>query len=93
MSAPDIQPPTKKRKRMHYACVECNRRKHKCDRKIPCGPCTQRGISDSCRPFEDGDEHGDLRERLARVEHILDGLLSREKATGQQVSRSAPESS
>ncbi|KAB5589336.1 Fungal specific transcription factor domain containing protein [Ceratobasidium theobromae] len=78
MNAPDSQPPTKKRKRMHYACVECNRRKHKCDRKIPCGPCTQRGIADGCRPFEDGDEHGDLRARLSRVEHLLDGLLARE---------------
>ncbi|CAE6437115.1 unnamed protein product [Rhizoctonia solani] len=94
MSAPpDVQPPTKKRKRMHYACVECNRRKHKCDRKIPCGPCTQRGISDTCRPFEDGDEHGDLRARLSRVEHILDGLLTREKGAGQQTSPPAPESS
>ncbi|CAE6342058.1 unnamed protein product [Rhizoctonia solani] len=77
MSAPpDIQPPAKKRKRMHYACVECNRRKHKCDRKIPC----------------DGDEHGDLRARLSRVEHILDGLLAREKV-GQQATPPAPESS
>ncbi|KAJ1303623.1 hypothetical protein OPQ81_011805 [Rhizoctonia solani] len=94
MSAPpDIQPPAKKRKRMHYACVECNRRKHKCDRKIPCGPCTQRGIADACRPFEDGDEHGDLRARLTRVEHILEALLSREKATGQRLNPAAPESS
>ncbi|ELU39608.1 fungal specific transcription factor domain-containing protein [Rhizoctonia solani AG-1 IA] len=91
---PDIHPPTKKRKRMHYACVECNRRKHKCDRKIPCGPCTQRGIADACRPFEDGDEHGDLRARLSRVEHILDGLLAREKVGEQlQVTPPGPESS
>ncbi|CAE6442569.1 unnamed protein product [Rhizoctonia solani] len=91
MSAPpDNQPPVKKRKRMHYACVECNRRKHKCDRKIPCGPCTQRGIADTCRPFEDGDEHGDLRARLSRVEHLLDGLLAREKVT---TNSSAPDSS
>ncbi|KAG8712006.1 hypothetical protein FRC11_001250 [Ceratobasidium sp. 423] len=88
----DIQPPTKKRKRMHYACVECNRRKHKCDRKIPCGPCTQRGIADSCRPFEDGDEHGDLRARLSRVEHLLEGILAREKSAGR-VNPPAPDSS
>ncbi|KAG9075293.1 hypothetical protein FS749_013041 [Ceratobasidium sp. UAMH 11750] len=80
MSATDQ--PTKKRKRMHYACVECNRRKHKCDRKIPCAPCVQRGLADACRPFEDGDEHGDLRARLARVEHLLDGLISRENEPG-----------
>ncbi|KAF8600757.1 hypothetical protein BDV93DRAFT_608515 [Ceratobasidium sp. AG-I] len=74
MSPPPGQPATKKRKRMHYACVECNRRKHKCDRKIPCAPCVQRGIAESCRPFEDGDEHGDLRTGLVLVE----GLLARE---------------
>ncbi|QRW06950.1 Fungal specific transcription factor domain [Ceratobasidium sp. AG-Ba] len=76
------QPTAKKRKRMHYACVECNRRKHKCDRKIPCAPCVQRGIADSCRPFEDGDEHGDLRARLGRVEQLLDSLLARENNVG-----------
>ncbi|KAG9080714.1 hypothetical protein FRC06_006231 [Ceratobasidium sp. 370] len=80
MSATDQ--PTKKRKRMHYACVECNRRKHKCDRKIPCAPCVQRGLADACRPFEDGDEHGDLRARLARVEHLLDSLIARENHPG-----------
>ncbi|KAF8600446.1 hypothetical protein BDV93DRAFT_546391 [Ceratobasidium sp. AG-I] len=78
MSPPPDQPATKKRKRMHYACVECNRRKHKCDRKIPCAPCVQRGIAESCRPFEDGDEHGDLRTRLVRVEQLVEGLLARE---------------
>ncbi|KAG8729716.1 hypothetical protein FRC10_003499, partial [Ceratobasidium sp. 414] len=73
MSATDQ--PTKKLKRMHYACVEC-------DRKIPCAPCVQRGLADSCRPFEDGDEHGDLRARLARVEHLLDSLIACDKDTG-----------
>ncbi|KAG8732954.1 hypothetical protein FRC12_019025 [Ceratobasidium sp. 428] len=92
MSAND-QPMTKKRKRMHYACVECNRRKHKCDRKIPCAPCVQRGIADSCRPFEDGDEHGDLRARLSRVEHLLDGLISREDTGPGPISIAGPERS
>ncbi|KAG8727926.1 hypothetical protein FRC10_005463, partial [Ceratobasidium sp. 414] len=67
--------PTKKLKRKHYACVECNRRKHKCDRKIPCAPCVQRGLADSCRPFEDGDEDGDLHA-------CLDSLIACDKATG-----------
>ena len=64
----------RKRKRVHYSCAECHRRKHKCDRKIPCKPCVDRGIGEECRPFEEGDQHGDVRDRVTRLEDIVEGL-------------------
>ncbi len=64
----------RKRKRVHYSCAECHRRKHKCDRQIPCKPCVDRGIGDDCRPFEDGDQHGDVKDRISRLEDIVEGL-------------------
>ncbi|KAL9940280.1 hypothetical protein V8E36_000985 [Tilletia maclaganii] len=79
----------RKRKRIHYSCAECYRRKSKCDRKTPCQPCIDRGIGDTCRPFEDGDEHGDARDRIQRLEEIVEGLgiaqasLAKELATLQ----------
>ncbi|UZJ52091.1 hypothetical protein CBS101457_001411 [Exobasidium rhododendri] len=66
--------PPRKRKRVHYSCAECHRRKHRCDRNIPCQPCLDRGLSDSCRPFQDGDEFGDERDRLKRLEDLVEGL-------------------
>ncbi len=64
----------RKRKRVHYSCAECHRRKHKCDRQTPCQPCIDRGLGDSCRPFEDGDQFGDMRDRVQRLEDIVEGL-------------------
>ncbi|KAE8207227.1 hypothetical protein CF327_g7390 [Tilletia walkeri] len=64
----------RKRKRIHYSCAECHRRKSKCDRKTPCQPCIDRGIGETCRPFEDGDEHGDARDRIQRLEDIVEGI-------------------
>jgi Fungal Zn(2)-Cys(6) binuclear cluster domain len=34
-------PSQRKRRRPALSCVECRRRKIKCDRNIPCGPCKQ----------------------------------------------------
>lgn len=64
----------RKRKRIHYSCAECHRRKHKCDRQTPCQPCIDRGLGDTCRPFEDGDQFGDMRDRVQRLEDIVEGL-------------------
>lgn len=66
--------PPRKRKRVHYSCAECHRRKHRCDRNIPCQPCLDRGLGDQCRPFQDGDEFGDERDRLKRLEDLVEGL-------------------
>ncbi|PWN30843.1 hypothetical protein BDZ90DRAFT_248479 [Jaminaea rosea] len=75
----------RKRKRIHYSCAECHRRKHKCDRQYPCGPCLERGIGDSCRPFESGDEHGDHRDRIARLEDIVEALATAQTSLAREL--------
>lgn len=66
--------PPRKRKRVHYSCAECHRRKHRCDRNIPCQPCLDRNLGDTCRPFSEGDEFGDERDRIKRLEDLVEGL-------------------
>lgn len=36
------------RERHRSTCTECSLRRQKCDRKVPCSRCVQRGIPDSC---------------------------------------------
>lgn len=45
-----------KRTRVHFSCVECHRRKQKCDRKEPCSQCVARRVPHLCRPFLNGVE-------------------------------------
>jgi hypothetical protein len=45
-----------KRTRVHFSCVECHRRKQKCDRKEPCSQCVARRVPQLCRPFLNGQE-------------------------------------
>lgn len=47
--------------RIHYSCAECHRRKHKCDRQYPCGPCIDRGIGESCRVRSGGPQRKRVR--------------------------------
>lgn len=37
------------RKRQRLSCVECTKRRQKCDRQIPCGLCISRGVAHLCR--------------------------------------------
>ncbi|KAH0588706.1 hypothetical protein H2248_004512 [Termitomyces sp. 'cryptogamus'] len=39
----------KTRRRLRLSCVECTKRRQKCDRKYPCSLCTQRGVTHLCR--------------------------------------------
>ncbi|KAI0929268.1 hypothetical protein AcW2_005009 [Taiwanofungus camphoratus] len=43
------EPPKKKRRRQALSCTECKRRKIKCDRAQPCGPCVRRGEHHKCQ--------------------------------------------
>lgn len=70
----------KRRKRVRYSCVECHRRKHKCDRESPCGKCVERGVASACIPH-DGSTH-DLYDRMRQLEGVLSQLVN--------ASRSAP---
>ncbi|KAL5523626.1 hypothetical protein ACEPAG_7799 [Sanghuangporus baumii] len=39
----------KSRRRLRVSCVECTRRRQKCDRTQPCGLCRRRGVEHLCR--------------------------------------------
>lgn len=66
---------TGKRKRVHFACTECYRRKQKCNRETPCQHCIARKIPEQCKTFQPGEETNDVASRLHRVERILDDYL------------------
>ena len=44
------------RVRVRFSCVQCSRRKQKCDRKEPCSQCVARKVPQLCRPFPNGVE-------------------------------------
>ncbi|KAI0632947.1 hypothetical protein C8Q77DRAFT_857003 [Trametes polyzona] len=37
------------RRRQRLSCVECTRKRTKCDRQLPCGTCVSRGMAQLCR--------------------------------------------
>ncbi|KAJ7128969.1 hypothetical protein C8R43DRAFT_896857 [Mycena crocata] len=48
--APDTGKKEKKtRRRLRLSCVECTKRRQRCDRVYPCGLCVSRGVSHLCR--------------------------------------------
>ncbi|OXG15287.1 nuclear protein [Cryptococcus neoformans Tu401-1] len=71
-----------KRTRVHFSCVECHRRKQKCDRKEPCSQCVARRVPHLCRPFLNGVEdpnvsnNTDVNARLNTIENLLTRLIS-----------------
>ncbi|KAF9219993.1 hypothetical protein BS17DRAFT_365375 [Gyrodon lividus] len=67
-------PAKKKRRRQALSCNECKRRKIKCDRAQPCGPCTRRGEQSKCqwRSLEPVDKY------VTRAEY--DELKTRSRA-------------
>ena len=44
----EVAPVQRKRKRQTSSCNECRRRKIRCDKAMPCGPCTRRGEANLC---------------------------------------------
>lgn len=76
------EPPKKKRRRQALSCTECKRRKIKCDRSQPCGPCNRRGEPLRCQwhVVEPVDKHmprAEYEEREARHEARYNELRSR----------------
>lgn len=62
-----------KRRRIALSCLECRRRRVKCDRTEPaCIRCQKRGSANSCKyvPYEDLDEEAQDEKQLARSESV-----------------------
>ncbi|KAI0780520.1 hypothetical protein BD413DRAFT_618715 [Trametes elegans] len=72
-----------KRRRQALSCTECKRRKIKCDRANPCGPCVRRGEQAKCQwhviePMEKyvtRSEFDELKARLLDLEHTVTRAL------------------
>ena len=47
-TSPDGTAITRKRKRKTYSCIDCRRRKLKCDREQPCGRCVKESHPQTC---------------------------------------------
>ncbi|KZT40909.1 hypothetical protein SISSUDRAFT_417307 [Sistotremastrum suecicum HHB10207 ss-3] len=80
-------PNKKKRKRQTLSCVECKRRKVKCDQQNPCGACSRRNEPDKCKwttvdrmkdEYVPHKEHEELRRRLEVLESIVARLTSQQ---------------
>ncbi|TFK90291.1 hypothetical protein K466DRAFT_583881 [Polyporus arcularius HHB13444] len=64
-----------KRRRQALSCTECKRRKIKCDRANPCGPCVRRGEQSKCQwhiiePLEKYVSRAEFDEMKTRVEQL-----------------------
>lgn len=79
-----------KRNRVHFSCVECHRRKQKCDRQEPCGQCIARKVPNLCRPFINGVEDpaaydADVKARLGRIEEMLAQIMPRLSSSAHDI--------
>ncbi|KIM88442.1 hypothetical protein PILCRDRAFT_814340 [Piloderma croceum F 1598] len=76
-------PPKKKRRRQALSCTECKRRKIKCDRQQPCGPCSRRNEQAKCQwhivePIEKyvtRAEYDELKARFEQLEQTVSSLF------------------
>ncbi|KAI0822801.1 hypothetical protein BC628DRAFT_644054 [Trametes gibbosa] len=72
-------PQKQKRRRQALSCTECKRRKIKCDRANPCGPCVRRGDQGKCQwhviePMEKyvtRSEFDELKARMQELEAVV----------------------
>ncbi|SMR41312.1 unnamed protein product [Zymoseptoria tritici ST99CH_1E4] len=69
-------PALKSSNSLHLACRECQRKKVKCDRIHPCGPCSRAGFT--CKPSTrkpraraDKGVDAELRERILKLERLV----------------------
>ncbi|KAI0030182.1 hypothetical protein K488DRAFT_72383 [Vararia minispora EC-137] len=71
--------PKQKRRRQALSCTECKRRKIKCDRAHPCGPCSRRGDQLKCQwhviepvdKYVSRAEYDELKARFDRLETLV----------------------
>ncbi|EPQ57256.1 hypothetical protein GLOTRDRAFT_17704, partial [Gloeophyllum trabeum ATCC 11539] len=69
----------RRRNRTTQSCVNCHTSKRMCDRKRPCGRCTQLGLTGLCvyevddpnQKHDDQDEKSRLQKRVAELEGVI----------------------
>ncbi|CUA77143.1 potential fungal transcription factor with N terminal zinc cluster domain most similar to that of HAP1 [Rhizoctonia solani] len=77
--------PKKRRRRQALSCTECKRRKIKCDRQHPCGPCVRRTEADKCHwnVVEPSDKYV-LRTEWDGLQRRVEGLERGKNESGSQ---------
>ncbi|KAL7269669.1 hypothetical protein RUND412_007650 [Rhizina undulata] len=84
--------------RQPLSCVECRRRKLKCDRRLPCSSCTNRGDSVLCAYGSHGNaqrearEAAELRQRLHALENVVRSLARSTATADSSLKNIAPPS-
>lgn len=74
--------------RLPRSCAECSRRKIRCDRKMPCRACKERGDASLCRRRQSPRDHmslarnGSKPELLAEISHLRRRMERVESAIG-----------
>ncbi|KDQ57507.1 hypothetical protein JAAARDRAFT_207038 [Jaapia argillacea MUCL 33604] len=76
---PDDDHRKRRRNRTTQSCLNCHTSKRMCDRKRPCGRCTQLGLTGLCvyevddpsQRSEDQDEKSRLQKRVAELEGVI----------------------
>ncbi|EPQ54240.1 hypothetical protein GLOTRDRAFT_44070 [Gloeophyllum trabeum ATCC 11539] len=68
----------RRRNRTTQSCLNCHTSKRMCDRKRPCGRCTQLGLTGLCiyeiddpSQRDDQDEKSRLQSRVAELERVI----------------------
>ncbi|KAH9948548.1 hypothetical protein B0H21DRAFT_777789 [Amylocystis lapponica] len=75
----------KRRNRTTQSCLNCHTSKRMCDRKRPCGRCTQLGLTGLCvyevddpsQSHESHDEKSRLQKRVAELESVIRELKNK----------------
>ncbi|CEL56223.1 putative transcriptional regulatory protein C1F7,11c OS=Schizosaccharomyces pombe (strain 972 / ATCC 24843) GN=SPAC1F7.11c PE=4 SV=1 [Rhizoctonia solani AG-1 IB] len=96
---PGEEAPKKRRRRQALSCTECKRRKIKCDRQHPCGPCVRRTEADKCHwnVVEPSDKYvlrtewDGLQRRLETLERGKNEVGSQRRGDASSVKNTAPE--
>ncbi|CAE6496745.1 unnamed protein product [Rhizoctonia solani] len=96
---PGEEVPKKRRRRQALSCTECKRRKIKCDRQHPCGPCVRRTEADKCHwnVVEPSDKYilrtewDGLQRRVEALERGKNEVGSQRRGDASSIKSVAPE--
>lgn len=82
----------KRKQRAVLSCIDCRRRKLKCDRELPCNRCIKDGVSEKCAYTAEGEDALSVGKRARVQRHqssqaplVLDGEQSAEALLGIRV--------
>lgn len=83
----------RRREKPHNSCTFCRRRKVRCDRRLPCRTCVNKGIAFSCTytpgPQSSINDAPSIGERIRQLETLVRSLVQQQQQEQQQTSQMA----